>query len=89
MKSVHKQLAKGLAVSLLKEAIRTVFTAKEGLIGVQSQLPLNLKQPYNISQNVRKLAEGTTQRKGQGREIFLLVMEQCKSSERKIVLYKK
>ena len=82
MKSVQKQLAKEVVLQSPKEAIRTVFTAKGGLKGNQSQgsLPLNPKQAYNISQNVKKVAE--TQSKGKGRDLLFLVMDQCKSMEK-------
>ena len=45
-------------------------------------LPLNPKQAYNISQNIKKLAEATTQSKGKGRDLLFTVMEQCKSSKK-------
>ena len=56
VKSVQEHLAKEVAVQSPKEAVRTVFAAKGGLKGAQSQgsLPMNPKQAYNISQKVKK-----------------------------------
>ena len=55
VKSVQEHLAKEVAIQSPKKAVRTVFAAKGGLKGAQSQgsLPMIPKQAYNISQKVK------------------------------------
>ena len=90
MISVKTQLARELVTQTPAEAIHKVYSTKGGVIGARSagELPLHQQQAYNIKNKVKKQRlEGTSsttcRTRGKGRDLLYIVMEQCKSAERK------
>ena len=84
MKSTKEKLREELGNISPKEAIHKVTAARGGLVKSKSagELPLNLQQAYNINHKRKLMSfEGVENTRGTGRDIFYIIMEQCKLTD--------
>ena len=82
MKSVTTKLKRELETQSPREAVCKAFTARGGVMGAKSagELP---QRVYNIKHQLKKQGTSCPASKGKGRDLLFVVMEQCKSAEKK------